>query len=63
MNLVDWIVIVIIAILLVAAVIYSRKNSCSGDCGSCQTNCSKKDPGEVPDWVKRYRKDHPKQHS
>lgn len=59
MNPFDWLAIAILAVLVILAIRYARKHKCSGDCASCQTACSRK-PGEVPDFVKRYRKDHPK---
>ncbi len=61
MNGTDWIILGIISLLVIFGFWYGRKTSCSGNCQSCQGSCSSKRPGEVPNFVKQYRKDHPKQ--
>lgn len=60
MNITDWIVLGTIGILVIFGIWYGRKTSCSGQCQSCHSTCSSKKTGDVPDFVKRYRKDHPK---
>lgn len=64
MNLTDWIVAGIIALLVILAILYSRKHKdCSGNCGSCHTSCSthaSNQSDDVPHFVRAYRKDHPK---
>ncbi|WP_323091165.1 FeoB-associated Cys-rich membrane protein [Allobaculum sp. JKK-2023] len=61
MHFIDWGVILIVVILVIAAIRYSRKNRCSGNCANCQTSCSRREPGSVAPFVERYRKDHPKE--
>lgn len=63
MNLIDWAVILIVVILVILAIRSGRKKRCSGNCASCQTSCSKCEPGSVAPFVERYRKDHPKEAS
>lgn len=61
MNPADLIAVAVIAILAVLAILYARKHpDCSGDCLSCKTSCSKAKPGDVPRFVRLYRRDHPK---
>ncbi|MGM9960833.1 MAG: hypothetical protein ACI32F_05945 [Allobaculum sp.] len=54
MNTVDWIAMSVIIVLVVLALKVSYKNSCTGNCGSCHTNCSE---NRHPDFVRRYRED------
>ena len=56
----DWIILGIIALLVILGFWYGRKTSCSGNCQSCHGTCTPRKPGEVPEFVKRYRQDHPK---
>lgn len=58
MNLVDIIVILIVIILFVISIRFARKQKCSGHCSSCASGCTKP---KQPDFVLRYREDHPKQ--
>lgn len=60
MNLTDWIVIGVLVILAIAGIWYGRKTSCSGNCAKCSSTCTTRNPNEEPDFVKRYRRDHPK---
>lgn len=63
MNWIDLIVILVILVLFAAALIYSRKHpsQCDSNCAGCGKSCSSRKEGDVPDFVKAYRKDHPKQ--
>lgn len=64
MNPWDLFIILILAALLIAAIIYERHQpDCTGNCTSCRTSCNRNHPGEEPRFVKRYRKDHPKKDS
>jgi hypothetical protein len=63
LNLGSIIVGVIIAIIFIWALRTTIKDNtagCAGDCSSCHSGCSSSSKGEVPNWVKEYRKDHPK---
>lgn len=63
MNFTDLAAIIIVGALVIIAIVYSRKHACHGSCATCHAACSKRRPGdgsEVPDFVRRYRKDYPK---
>lgn len=63
MNLPTIIIGALILVLFIWALKKSFKdNSCSGNCATCHTSCSSKNQNGdgTPDWVKQYRKDHPK---
>lgn len=61
MNWTDVIAILILGVLIVFAIVYSRRHpDCTGDCVSCKTSCAKRKEGDVPNFVKLYRRDHPK---
>lgn len=58
MNYVDIIVVVIVLTLLILAIRSSRKQKCNGHCSACASGCSSH---KQPEFVRRYREDHPKQ--
>ncbi len=63
MNFTDLSIILILAILIFGAVAYSKNHGCHGSCSTCNEACARRKPGaaeEVPEFVKRYRHDHPK---
>lgn len=58
MNLVDIIILLIVLVLSIIAIRASRKEKCNGNCGSCASGCA---TPKQPDFVRRYREDHPQQ--
>lgn len=60
MNLPTIVIGLIILILFIWAARKSFRSRCSGDCSHCGTSCHSAKKGETPQWVKQYRKDHPK---
>ena len=56
MNLVDIIILLIVLVLSIIAIRASRKEKCNGNCGSCASGCV---VPKQPDFVRRYREDHP----
>lgn len=59
-SIVDGMIVLAVAVLLFFALKSIRKNgTCTSDCSSCHGVCHAR-KGKTPDFVKAYRKDHPK---
>lgn len=59
-SIADGVIVLAVAVLLFFAWKSIRKNgTCTSDCSTCHGVCSAP-KGKTPDFVKAYRKDHPK---
>ena len=62
-SLIDLILVAGLGFLCGAILYYlkNHKSSCSKDCSSCQSACSKRTKDGLPAFVEAYRRDHPKE--